>query len=127
MKEKRAFPRYPITFPVKLGLKGGDGTLQYKTECVDVSRSSIQISCESQVVNALLSQEEYPHMVHLDFTIPGDRAAFAIIAQVVTHRRLSQNQYYLVLVFNEFETGSDEQLANELKEFEPNGLNLGSA
>lgn len=124
MKERRAFPRYPITFPVAIGLKTAVGSQQFTTECVDISRSSIQISCESQIIEVLLAQDEYPHTADLEFRMPGDRSRFIINAQVVTHRRLAQNHYYLVLVFTDFSEGSDEQLAEDLKEFEPNGFRL---
>jgi hypothetical protein len=122
MKERRAFPRYPITFPIIIGINTAEGKLQFNTECVDVSRSSIQISCESQVIEVLLAQDEYPHTAQMDFRMPGDKSNFSILGQVVTHRRLAQNHYYLVLVFSEFLDGSDEQLAEDLKEFEPSGF-----
>ena len=124
MKERRAFPRYPITFPFNIGLKTAAGSQQFNTECVDVSRSSIQISCESQVIEVLLAQDEYPHTAKLEFRMPGDRSTFSILSQVVTHRRLAQNHYYLVLVFSDFHEGSDEQLAEDLKDFEPSGFKL---
>jgi hypothetical protein len=127
MKERRAFPRYPITFPVAIGLNTRDGAMQFDTECVNISRSSIEVSCDSLMVEALLNQDDYPHTARLHFNMPGDRSKFGIYAQVVTHRRLSQNHYYLVFVFNEFQDGSDEQLADDLREFEPNGFRLDSA
>ena len=49
--------------------------------------------------------------------MPGDRSTFSILSQVVTHLRLAQNHYYLVLVFSDFHEGSDEQLAEDLKDF----------
>ncbi len=126
MKERRAFPRYPISFPVKFGLNGTEDDLKYDSECVDISRSSIQISCDSQLVEALLASDEYPHTATLDFIIPEDKSAFRVGGQVVTHRRLSQNHYYLVLVFIDFHEGSDEQLVEDLRAFEPSGFRLGS-
>ena len=127
MKERRAFPRYPITFPVDFGLNNKSGNIDFKSECVDISRSSIQISCDSNLVQALLANDEYPHTAKLDFSIPGDKSMFSVVSQVVTHRRLSQDHYYLVLVFNQFEEGSDEQLVNDLKEFEPTGFRIDSS
>lgn len=126
MKERRAFPRYPITFPVAVGLNTRDGALQFHTECVNISRSSIEVSCDSRMVEALLNQDEYPHTARLNFSMPGDRSSYIIHSQVVTHRRLSQNHYYLVLVFHEFDDGSDDQLADDLKDFEPTGFRLDS-
>ena len=126
MKERRAFPRYPITFPVYIGLSTRDGDLQFNTECVNISRSSIEVSCDSKLVEALLNQDEYPHTARLKFSMPGDRSKFGVQSQVVTHRRLAQNHYYLVMVFNEFSEGSDEQLSDDPREFEPNGFRLDS-
>lgn len=125
-KERRAFPRYPITFPIKVGLAGPEGKLQFNAECVDVSRSSIQISCDSHLIEALLAQEDYPHTAQLNFKMP-ERSRFSVFSQVVTHRRLAQNHYYLVLVYTEFHEGSDDLLAEELKDFEPGGLRVDSA
>jgi len=65
-------------------------------------------------------------MVNLDFSIPGG-SVFSIFSQVVTHRRLAKNHYYLVLVFNDFNEGSDEKLAEDLKDFESGGLRVDSA
>ena len=56
--------------------------------------------------------------------MPGDHSTFSILSQVVTHRRLAQNHYYLVLVFSDFHEGSDEQLAEDLKDFEPSGFKV---
>jgi hypothetical protein len=78
-------------------------------------------------VQALLANDEYPHTAKLDFSITGDKSVFSIVSRVVTHRRLSQDHYYLVLVFNEFHARSDEQLANDLKDFEPTGFRIDSA
>lgn len=126
MRERRAFPRYPITFPVKFGLNGAEDNLKYESECADISRSSIQISCDSELVEALLASDEYPHTATLDFMIPEDKSTFLVAGHVVTHRRLSQNNYYLVLMFLDFHEGSDEQLVEDLKDFEPSGFRLGS-
>ena len=127
MKERRAFPRYPITFPVSVSFTGPDGKIRFETECVNISRSSIEVSCDSTLIEALLAQEEYPHTAQLDFSMPGDREALSIGGQVVTHRRLAQSHYYLVLVFVDFFKGSDEQLADDLREFEPSGFRVDSA
>ena len=60
-------------------------------------------------------------MVNLDFSIPGG-SVFNIFSQVVTHRRLAKNHNYLVLVFNEFNEGTNEKLAEDIKDFESDGL-----
>lgn len=127
MIDRRSFPRYPITFPVAVSLAGPDGKLKFQAECVNLSRSSIEVSCDSRLVEALLAQEDYPHTAMLDFSMPGDRSVYSAHAQVVTHRRLAQNHYYLVMVFNNFSKGSDELLAEELKDFEPGGFRVDSA
>lgn len=74
----------------------------------------------------MLGSDEYPHTATLDFMIPEDKSTLRVAGQVVTHRRLSQNNYYLVLVFLDFHEGSDEQLVEDLKDFEPSGFRLGS-
>lgn len=127
MIDRRSFPRYPITFPVTASLAGPEGNLGYPSECVNISRSSIEVSCDSRLVEALLAQEDYPHIALLDFSMPGDRSVFSVQGQVVTHRRLAQNHYYLVMVFNEFYKGSDDLLAEDLRDFEPGGFRVDSA
>jgi hypothetical protein len=52
MKVRRAFQRLPIIFPVKVGLKGPEEKIQFCVECVDISRSSIQISCDSLLIES---------------------------------------------------------------------------
>lgn len=122
MRERRTFPRHPVTFPVSIALNSKGQSLLFKTEAVDISRSSIQISCDSQPIEALLAQEEYPHEARLDFRIPGSDNWYSIHSQVVTHRRLAQNHYYLVLIYNEFNAGSEAELEEELRELEPDSL-----
>jgi len=124
MKERRTFPRYPINFPVSIAIESKSGLQYFDTKSVDISRSSIQISCDSQLIEVLLSQDEYPHLVQLHFKMPGDKSVYSIQSQVVTHRRLAQNHYYLVIVFNHFVEGSDDDLAEDLKEYEPGGFRV---
>ena len=126
MKERRAFPRYPITFPVTVSLAGPDGNISFDTQCANISRSSIEVSCDSRLVEAIMAQDDYPHTAQLAFSMPEDRQVYKIGGQVVTHRRLAQSHYYLVLVFNEFHSGSDEQLADSLRDFEPSGFRADS-
>jgi hypothetical protein len=54
-------------------------------------------------------------MSHLQFGLPWQsRHTFNIDASVVTHRRLSQNDYVLVLLFRHFDQKQEELLENLL-------------
>ncbi|MFZ8929434.1 MAG: hypothetical protein ACO2YY_09625 [Pseudohongiellaceae bacterium] len=46
---------------------------------------------------------------------------------MVTHRRLAQNHYYLVLVYTEFNERGNELLAEGLMGFDAGGLRVDSA
>ena len=46
---------------------------------------------------------------------------------MVTHRRLAQNHYYLVLVYTEFNERANELLAEGLMGFDAGGLRVDSA
>ena len=123
MIERRTFPRYPITFPVTFTLGSGENEQSFETQCVNISRASIEISAETAAVKAMLEMSEYPQQANLKFHMPSHKIMFCASAQVVTHRRLSQHQYYIVMVFGEFRSGSEELLDESLKEFEPGVFN----
>lgn len=110
--ERRLFPRYPLVFPVAIRIDSHNEPLEYNADSVNISRSSIQISCENGLIDHLLAQDKYPHTCHLSFNIPDQDHFFELEAQVVSHRRLSQSRYYLVLIFPDM-PGNDSELLKE--------------
>ena len=65
----------------------------------NLSRTSMQINCQAEPVDALLRQQSPPCTCSLRFRLPRHAPEFHMKAQVVSHRRLSRQQYVLVLLF----------------------------
>jgi hypothetical protein len=102
--ERRSFPRYPVQCPVAVTLPEDDTNTVYKANANSLSRTSIQIECDAALIAALLRQTKLPYMSHLEFMLAGQKKhTFNIDASVVTHRRLSQQEYVLVLLFRHFD------------------------
>ena len=109
--ERRSFPRYPVQFPVTVTLPEDDTNTVYHASANSLSRTSIQIECDANLIAALLRQTKLPYMSHLEFVLPWQKKhTFNIDASVVTHRRLSQQDYVLVLLFRHFDQNQEAQL-----------------
>jgi hypothetical protein len=120
--ERRSFPRYPVHGPAKLTLPDDADTV-YDVTTNNLSRTSIQIECSADLIAALLRQQKLPYMCHLEFKLPWYKYTFRIDASVVTHRRLSQQQYVLVLLLRHNDAEQESLLDNQLgKQQKPIGL-----
>jgi hypothetical protein len=109
--ERRSFPRYPVQCPVSVTLPEDETNTVYKANANSLSRTSIQIECDATLIAALLRQTKLPYMSHLEFVLPGQKKhTFNIDASVVTHRRLSQQDYVLVLLFRHFDQNQEALL-----------------
>ena len=109
--ERRSYPRYPVHFPVTVTLPDDPANTVYQTTANSLSRTSIQIECSAALIAALLRQHKLPYMTYLEFVLPWkQKHTFNIDASVVTHRRLSQNEYVLVLLFRHFDQKQEELL-----------------
>ena len=98
-RERRSYPRYPVELETQVTVPV-DGELRHFTaQATTLSRTSIEISCRADLLQALLRQPELPHVCELSFQVAGHKHVFRLAAQVVTHRRLSQQDYVLVLLF----------------------------
>jgi hypothetical protein len=98
------------------------GTI-YRCECNTLSRTSIQIECSAELIAALLQQTKLPYYCSLQFTLPWYKHTFRIDASVVTHRRLSQQQYVLVLLLRHADLQQESLLENQLnRQQKPIGL-----
>lgn len=120
--ERRSFPRYPVTCPVEVTLPN-DANARYGVTSNSLSRTSIQIECGADMIAALLRQQKLPYMCHLRFTLPWHKHKFAIDASVVTHRRLSQQQYVLVLLLRH-QDDAQENLLDKLLNAQPTAIGL---
>ena len=109
--ERRSFPRYPVQCPVAVTLPEDETNTVYQANANNLSRTSIQIECNASLIAALLRQQKLPYMCHLEFVLPAQKKhTFNLDASVVTHRRLSQQDYVLVLLLRHFDQNQEAQL-----------------
>jgi hypothetical protein len=123
-KERRSYPRYPVLCPVEVTVPEGTPGVVYPAESGTLSRTSIQIACGADLVAALLKQQRLPHMCRLQFALPWHKKhTFRLDASVVTHRRLSQQQYVLVLLLRHNDSQQEHLLDSLLlRQQKPIGL-----
>jgi hypothetical protein len=106
--ERRSYPRYPVQCTVTVTLPEDATNTIYKANANSLSRTSIQIECDAALIAALLRQQKLPYMFHLEFQLAWNKKhTFNIEASVVTHRRLSQQEYVLVLLFRHFDQNQE--------------------
>jgi hypothetical protein len=121
--ERRSFPRYPVKCPVLVTLPDDDTGTVHDAEVNTLSRTSIQIECSAELIAALLRQTKLPYCCSLQFTLPWYKHKFRLEASVVTHRRLSQQQYVLVLLLRHADLQQESLLENQLtRQQQPIGL-----
>lgn len=109
-RERRSYPRFTVGFPVKVSLPDAEDLHGFPAEASNLSRTSIQINCDAELLAALLKQAQLPYSCDLDFDLPWHDHHFKITAQVVTHRRVSQFQYVLVLLLKHDDETQEELL-----------------
>jgi hypothetical protein len=105
--ERRSCPRYQLSCDVLVLLPIGGN---HHAETTHLSRNSIQLVCNAELVIDLLKQQRLPYLCKLEFTLPWYRRRFAIEAQLITQRRMSQQQYSLALLLRH----QDQEQANLL-------------
>ncbi|MGV3590892.1 MAG: hypothetical protein ACO1PZ_04330 [Gammaproteobacteria bacterium] len=111
--ERRSYPRYPVQCLVTVTLPD-DPNAVFQVKSNSLSRTSIQIECNQDLVAALLRQQKLPYMCHLKFALPSHKHSFALHASVVTHRRLSQQDYVLVLLLRHDNEAQESLLDRQL-------------
>lgn len=115
--ERRVLPRCPLSTNVDVEINSRGENLHFTTASINISLRGIELACDDNLIQAILAQDIYPHACKIKFRIPGHDKDFEIKTQVVTHRRLSQHNYQLVLVFNSISKSVHEKLLNELASF----------
>lgn len=116
-KERRSYPRYTMEFSVKVVLPdntAGKPGATFEAEATNLSRTSVQFNCKAGLVSALLQQQQLPYTCVLEFSLPMHKKVFTLPAQVVTHRRISQFDYVLVLLLKHEDMEQEELLDNML-------------
>ena len=103
--ERRSSPRYSVDVALQVSVP--ELQTPFAAHAHTLSRTSVEITCHTELVAALLQQQQLPQLCNVVFTM-GDKAAdFDIAAQVLTHRRMSQFQYAVVLLFRH--TGEQQE------------------
>jgi hypothetical protein len=98
--ERRAYSRHSISLNVLVTLPDAeDPNSFFPTESSNLSLAGIQLSCNADLITALLAQPKLPFTCKVEFTLPGHEHRFVLKSQYGTHRRLSQHQYVLVVMF----------------------------
>lgn len=115
--ERRALPRCPIDTEVDVSINSQGAEMKFLTHSINISLRGIELSCDDELIQAILAQKTYPHICKISFKLPGYVKAFDVKTQVVTHRRLSQHNYQLVLLFTSLSKRAHEKLLNELASF----------
>ena len=111
--ERRSYPRYPVQCPVVVTLPD-DPNATFKFQSNSISRTSIQIECNHDLITALLRQQGLPYKCQLKFSLPWHKYTFNVPATVVTHRRLSQQDYVLVLLLRHQDESQELLLEKQL-------------
>jgi hypothetical protein len=112
--ERRSFPRYAVTCPVRVTLPNDGGPDCYDAEIKDLSRTSIKIEGSAELVLALLGQIALQSTCSLQFTLPSYQHAFTIEASVLSHRRLSEQLFVIVLLLHHTDSQQEILLENQL-------------
>tara|TARA_R110000824_G_scaffold7892_4_gene35875 strand:+ start:107941 stop:108375 length:435 start_codon:yes stop_codon:yes gene_type:complete len=115
--ERRVLPRCPLATTVELEINSQGENRLFKTESINISLRGIELACDDALIQAILAQNVYPHACKIKFNMPGHSKMFELKTQVVTHRRLSQHNYQLILVFNDISKRTHEKLLDELATF----------
>jgi c-di-GMP-binding flagellar brake protein YcgR len=115
--ERRVLPRCSIDTSVDLLINSQGTEMQFQTKSSNISLRGIELACNDELIQAILAQKTYPHLCKISFKLPGYEKAFEIHTQVVTHRRLSQHNYQLVLLFINMSKAVEGKLLNELASF----------
>lgn len=115
MTERRLHPRYFLNFPLVVQVESRGELKVFESESVNLSKSAIEIRGDGAMVAAFMAQSAYPHFCELGFRLPGHGEEMVMECQLITHRRLSQHCYQLVLQFSEFVSGNAELLAQHLE------------
>jgi hypothetical protein len=115
--ERRVLPRCPLDTDVEVQIYSQSEKKFFQTQSINISMRGIELACDDDLIQAILAQNTYPHECKIKFKVPGQKKQFALSTQVVTHRRLSQHNYQLVLLFTNINEELHEKLLDVLAGF----------
>ena len=98
--ERRAYSRHSISLNVRVTLPDSEEPNSFfPAKSSNISLAGMQLACNADLITALVKQPKLPFTCKVEFTLPGQEHPFVLNSQYGTHRRLSQNQYVLVVIF----------------------------
>ena len=113
--DRRSHPRYPVDMKVRVRpLEIGE---EFAADATNLSRSSVQVVCESDLVMTLVRNTQPPYICNLAFEIPGQ--PLPMKGQILTHRRISQQHYVLVFLFKQLDEQQEAGLGQLLSDVMP--------
>lgn len=112
--ERRIVPRCEINTEVKVLINSQNRDQEFSARSLNISLQALAVSCHDALIHAILAQNIYPHECEVELCLPGESSPFRLQTQVVTHRRLSQLRYQLVLRFGTMNESMQEKLLNKL-------------
>lgn len=113
LNERRQVPRYSVKLDIDIILD--DGRI-LPTETLNICEHGIRFLCDSDIANEIEPRGIHNHPLdHLTLkvvsTLPvEDEKKLYAICQVVSARRMSQDEYLIGLEFSDFEKNSEKVL-----------------
>jgi hypothetical protein len=106
-----------VDFGLRIQSAGSGG--DFPASATMLSRSSVQVMCDADPVATLVKQSQPPYICNLTFMNEDAARPLILQAQVLTHRRVSQQHYVLVFLFREVDEQQEEELLQLLREVVP--------
>ncbi|MDX1490618.1 MAG: hypothetical protein R3332_04990 [Pseudohongiellaceae bacterium] len=97
--ERRARVRYTVNFSANMRVPSNAGVETFPVSAINMSATSLEVSCDAAVFDCLQTQESFPYECELEFSLPEEGDACMMPCQVLRYRRLSQRHYQIVLDF----------------------------
>ncbi|MES2623708.1 MAG: PilZ domain-containing protein [Pseudomonadota bacterium] len=98
--ERRTYPRYSIHTDVLVSMPGpAESTSDFTVESINVSLAGIQLSCNGDLITALLEQPKLPFGCTVHFNLPSNEHRFVLGSQYLSYRRKSQRDFVMVVIF----------------------------
>ncbi len=98
--ERRTYPRHPVRVNVLVSMPdSGDSTSEFTVESINLSLTGIQLSCNGDMVAALLRQTKLPFSCTVQFNLPEHEQRFVLGSSYMSYRRKSQREFVMVVIF----------------------------
>jgi hypothetical protein len=76
-----------------------DSTSEFTVESINLSATGIQLSCNGDLIAALLRQTKLPFSCTVAFSVPDQEHRFVVDSSYLSYRRKSQREFVVVVIF----------------------------